>query len=451
MPHLTERMRRLTKKDEAARKQARSERTPDLYAISRVKPLPMDPPPPRPATRSDESEMDKFLSSLTDEEAHFLARRRAKMLNRVAQLASSQRDTPPVPSAGRDMDAYLASLSDEEALVLARRREQELVVLQKKLRQLSQPRAAPAPAASMKAAFQKGTETGVTTLTHEEKLLLACHRAKKLSNGARANASPVAQEQARWERMKGAASLPNNAAASADSLIAALLARRQAQGAASVPNNIRRQGTSSLLDLRTGLLARAPRTPRAASLPFNSVRRGSGDSIPADFDAAILERARRAKVQADFLATVAGKNQLLRPSEHVSEPEETAILERARQAQIQSELLTPTSQRRQGRSDSISVVKAAMHTLSRAERLNGASTPQNLSLTSGRSTATMPPVETPRRLSSRPGSGPLSQRTPELSETRTNVAAIRESLLGSREDPSIMDIAKFLAMKGSST
>ena len=130
MPHLAEKMKRLTAKDDKARKLALQERIPDLEAISRLNPLPQDPSPR--TTTSTQPSMDEFLSSLTDEEAQFLARRRAQMLDRAAQLAM-QKDTPQIPPAGRDMDAFLASLSDEEAPLLARRREQELIMLQTQL------------------------------------------------------------------------------------------------------------------------------------------------------------------------------------------------------------------------------------------------------------------------------------------------------------------------------
>lgn len=132
MPHLAEKMKRPTK-NEAALKQF--ERTPDLDANSRIKPLPREPMPPPTTNISTPNSMDEFLSSLSDEEAQYLARRRAQMLSRAAKLAFAQRSAPALPTSSRNINAYLTSLSDEEALVLARRREQELLELQRKLRQ----------------------------------------------------------------------------------------------------------------------------------------------------------------------------------------------------------------------------------------------------------------------------------------------------------------------------
>jgi len=467
MPHLVEKMKRLTAKDESARRQTQFERAPDFDAISRIKPLPKDPTPPPPPVASQSSDMDQFLSSLSDEEAHFLARRRAQMLDRVAQLAATERDTPTLPTSGRNMDAYLAGLSDEEALFLARRREQELQVLQDKLRQLTQTRAqvtrAAAPAAPR---VNASTGTSVTTLTDEEKLLLARHRAEKRSNGALANSNALAQERARWEKLKndfnassqstrgvsqaeaailarhrqGASALPNNNTYREISLRAALLAR-QAQSAVSLSNNLR-QGTQSSPDLEAILLARSRQSQGVPTLPTNFCR-GSGDPIPSELEALILERARRAKVQADFLATAATQNDYRRASTDsaASEDSEAAILARARQVQIQSELLSPPSSQNQVRRDSLAVVKAALETMRRAEMFN--SVPQNQRLHQS-----TPTRESPGPMATSIGDmGNHSQPNPASNDSQNNIAAIRESLLRLREAKSEIGVAEFLAMK----
>lgn len=87
---MCEKMRRLTSKDAGARKKAETEKTPDFDAISKEHPLPELPMlpsaavPTAPAPRgmdsylarlSENGGVDAYLSSLTDAEVSFLARR----------------------------------------------------------------------------------------------------------------------------------------------------------------------------------------------------------------------------------------------------------------------------------------------------------------------------------------------------------------------------------------
>lgn len=94
-PWLCERMKRLTSKDDGARKKAEEEKTPDLAGISKENPLPDDIPmlptaaaaaavQPIPASRgmdnylsqlTENGGVDAYLSSLSDAEIAFLARR----------------------------------------------------------------------------------------------------------------------------------------------------------------------------------------------------------------------------------------------------------------------------------------------------------------------------------------------------------------------------------------
>jgi hypothetical protein len=100
MPHLCERMRRLTTKDSGARKKAEEEKTPDLASISKENPLPDDIPMLPAAvsagsggmdyylTRlSENGGVDNYLSSLSDNEIGFLARR--QMLRQADMFAGA--------------------------------------------------------------------------------------------------------------------------------------------------------------------------------------------------------------------------------------------------------------------------------------------------------------------------------------------------------------------------
>eukprot|EP00541_Cyclophora_tenuis_P008882 CAMPEP_0116570398 /NCGR_PEP_ID=MMETSP0397-20121206/16918_1 /TAXON_ID=216820 /ORGANISM="Cyclophora tenuis, Strain ECT3854" /LENGTH=219 /DNA_ID=CAMNT_0004098251 /DNA_START=247 /DNA_END=906 /DNA_ORIENTATION=- len=92
MPHLCEKMRRLTNKDTAAKKKAEDEPAPDFYALSRVYPLP-DSAPPRPnpvrATAPPPGLLDAHM------ETALLERRRADLLERVNLLAASSNALRP--------------------------------------------------------------------------------------------------------------------------------------------------------------------------------------------------------------------------------------------------------------------------------------------------------------------------------------------------------------------
>jgi hypothetical protein len=402
------------------------------------------------------------------------------------------------------MDAYLASLSDEEALVLARRREQDLLMLQTKLgRPLLPPQLARAPVAPRAhATTQKGLEPvsqlkedeksslvrspqipvarpdgrsmedSTYNLTDEEKQLLARHRAQKLSSLAQAEA--LAAERTQWAKMKAqlndrqdsvspaAASLPPPAAlsppvaflpnnvAQRDSVPAAAMLARQAQGVASLPNNVARRDPMS--DVEAAFLARARRLQQGGPLPNNSQGRtlseadyaflerarhakGLPSNFPAQLEAASLERARQAQAQADFLATA---RQNLSAMSGLPDLE-SIVLARARQAQMQNDTDAPPSQQGQPKRDSISVVKAALEAKRRAGMLNSVSLPaasQNpLFQNIGQSQSAQ------FRGDPRLGIGNLSQTNPRLNESRTNVDAIRESLL--RGD---IDVAKLFAM-----
>jgi hypothetical protein len=86
MPHLCDKMRRLTGKDAGARKKAEAERTPDLHAISRLNPLPEGP---------------IVMDFPSVSEASFMAHRRAQMLQQMDLIAASNRmGQPMVPSMG---------------------------------------------------------------------------------------------------------------------------------------------------------------------------------------------------------------------------------------------------------------------------------------------------------------------------------------------------------------
>jgi hypothetical protein len=86
MPHLCEKMRRLTGKDAGSRKKAEAERTPDLHAMSRTNPLPEGP-------------IVKEYPSVS--EASFMAHRRAQVLQQMDLIAASNRmGQPMVPSMG---------------------------------------------------------------------------------------------------------------------------------------------------------------------------------------------------------------------------------------------------------------------------------------------------------------------------------------------------------------
>lgn len=125
MPHLCDRMRRLTSKDSGARKKAEAEKTPDLAAISKEHPLPDDIPMlPTAAVAatsataaaamqiprgmdsylsqlSENGGVDAYLSSLSDAEIAYLARR---------QMFRPEIGTAPNPLLGID-PARMASMN----------------------------------------------------------------------------------------------------------------------------------------------------------------------------------------------------------------------------------------------------------------------------------------------------------------------------------------------------
>ena len=324
MPHLTERMKRVTR-DEAAR--AKSERPPDFDAINRAKPLPKDPSPPAIPSKN----IDEFISKLSDEEARFLARRRKEMLDRAAQVASANRDSPNLPTSAKDIGAYLSTLSDEEVLVLARRREQELRVLQSKLGQLVQRRQAPLPPRYVPAVRASQHVAGnietINGLTHEEKLLLACHRSQRLTSGGLKNVDMLAQERARWEKMK------NDLHAS--SMTAALLEQTHQAAQRSLPSNVLMQSNNSLSPHRRQCetasfppdLHRQGTTQWSemeAVIRLDNFRRTSNSSVPSELEAAILERAHQAKIQADGFAVDGAYHRVSLPSER--QPERLSII-----------------------------------------------------------------------------------------------------------------------------
>lgn len=417
-------------RDEASR--AKSEIPPDFDAISRAKPLPKDPSPPASPSKN----MDDFISNLSDEEALFLARRRKEMLDRAAQVASAKRDSPNLPTSAMDMGAYLSTLSDEEVLILARRREQELRVLQSKLGQLTQRRQAPPPPRYVPAVRASHHHLAGNTdmgggLTSEEKLLLARHRAQKLTTGGLKNADVLAQERARWEKMKNdlhassqtaalleqthqaaQAGLPRNFLMQQNNILS--LHRRQCE-TASYPPDLRRQGTTSVSEMEAAIrLAEAARPTPAA----DNFRRRSSISVPSELEAAILERARQAKAQADDFATDVTFHRASLPSEHLS----------ARQTQLQNDYLPATSQGK-GRRDSLSVVKEALDTLHRADMHVGS---QNSSIQQAPSTF---------------GARNSLQHDRVLDEAQVSAGAVQESMLTFRERKSEIGVAEFLAMK----
>lgn len=118
MPHLVERMRRLTKKDTSARKRAEKEKTPDFEAISKEHPLPdnlpMLPAPARPPAAAaaigppvgipgPRGGMDAYLARLSGDGA-------------AAAAAAIGPPAVGMPGPRGGMDAYLARLSDNGAV-----------------------------------------------------------------------------------------------------------------------------------------------------------------------------------------------------------------------------------------------------------------------------------------------------------------------------------------------
>lgn len=97
MPHLCEKMRRLTNKDTAARKKHEDEPAPDFYALSRAYPLP-DTAPVAPTMRQNPSRQAS-TQGLLDMETALLERRRADLLDRVNLLASSSMLRPDAMSS----------------------------------------------------------------------------------------------------------------------------------------------------------------------------------------------------------------------------------------------------------------------------------------------------------------------------------------------------------------
>mmetsp|Transcript_4728 Transcript_4728/g.10648 ORF Transcript_4728/g.10648 Transcript_4728/m.10648 type:complete len:203 (+) Transcript_4728:687-1295(+) len=87
MPHLCEKMRRLTNKDTASRKKTEEEPAPDFYALSRLYPLPDATPVPS-ASRPN-AQRQAPSQGILDVETALLERRRADILDRVNLLASS--------------------------------------------------------------------------------------------------------------------------------------------------------------------------------------------------------------------------------------------------------------------------------------------------------------------------------------------------------------------------
>ena len=431
-------MKRVTR-DEAAR--VKSELPPDFDAISRAKPLPTDPLPPASPSKN----IDEFISKLSDEEARFLARRRKEMLDRAAQVASSNRDSPNLPISAKDIGAYLSTLSDEEVLVLARRREQELCVLQSKLGQLVQRRQAPLshwyfPAVRASQDVAGNIET-INGLTHEEKLLLARHRSQKLTSGGLKNAHMVAEERARWEKMK------NDLQAS--SMTAALLEQTHQAAQRSLPSNVLMQSNNSLSPNRRQCetasfppdLRRQGKTPWSvmeAVIRLDNFRRTSSTSVPSELEAAILEHAHQAKIQADGFAVDGAYHRVSLPSQHLDE----SVVARSCQSQLQNDYLPSTSQQGIVRRDSLSVVKEALDALHRADMVVGS---QNSSIQQARPTGAV--KATPTRLSSTFGARNSLKEDILLDETQVNVVAVQESVSTFRKRKGVIGVAEFLAMK----
>lgn len=464
MPHLAEKMRRVDSKD--ARQSHHDERVPDLDAISRVKPLPRDPTPP---PSSNSSNMDAFSPSLSDEEAHFLARRRSQMIGRATQVASTRRDIPLLPANGRDIDAYLASLTDEEALLLARRREQELRELSSTLRVLRQAREAPTRAppapADISVAFQNelGSGTSTTTLTGEEKLLLATHRARKLA--ATSSTNKAAPSPQRTQVQHGIAT-SSNKSVDKNPLLAALLARPLQNTSSNqgrhLANSQSTQAAPRGNPLVAALLARrvnharqinnswrsqienTPQVParqtQTIASSLGNVRRQNVDFMTTNVDPFTQRSAHGTKGQADFFASAIRNDARRIPTDTTSthsEDSEAAIMSRARQVQVHSELLNSSGWRR----DSISVVRAALDTMHRAESL------ANSRQREQQSNPTSQVREAPVAVAQRSEMESHSQTNATLNETRKSIAEIRESLLeGSNDASSVLDVAKFLVM-----
>eukprot|EP00521_Asterionellopsis_glacialis_P008918 CAMPEP_0195287326 /NCGR_PEP_ID=MMETSP0707-20130614/4435_1 /TAXON_ID=33640 /ORGANISM="Asterionellopsis glacialis, Strain CCMP134" /LENGTH=378 /DNA_ID=CAMNT_0040347073 /DNA_START=39 /DNA_END=1171 /DNA_ORIENTATION=+ len=89
MPHLCEKMRRLTNKDSAARKKLEDEAAPDFYALSRSHPLPENTPIPSPAIPASMAPPGVTGGSFVDMEAALMERRRAALVDRMNLLAST--------------------------------------------------------------------------------------------------------------------------------------------------------------------------------------------------------------------------------------------------------------------------------------------------------------------------------------------------------------------------
>jgi hypothetical protein len=430
-------MKRVTR-DEAAR--AKSERPPDFDAINRAKPLPKDPSPPAIPSKN----IDEFISTLSDEEARFLARRRKEMLDRAAQVASANRDSPNLPTSAKDIGAYLSTLSDEEVLVLAHRREQELRVLQSKLGQLVQRRQAPLPPRYVPAVRASQHVAGnietINGLTHEEKLLLACHRAQRLSSVGLKNVDMLAQERARWEKMK------NDLHAS--SMTAALLEQTHQAAQRSLPSNVLMQSNNSLSPHRRQCetssfppdLHRQGTTQGSemeAVIRLDNFRRRSNSSVPSEFEAAILECAHQAKLQADGFAVDGAYHRVPRPSQRLDE----SVVARSCQSQLQNDYLSSTSQGKVRR-DSLSVVKEALDALHRADRFVGS---QNASIQQAHPTGAVKAA--PARLSSTFGARNSLQEDILLDETQGNAVTVQEPVSTFRERKGEIGVAEFLAMK----
>jgi hypothetical protein len=431
-------MKRVTR-DEAAR--AKSERPPDFDAISRAKPLPKGPSPPAIPSKN----IDEFISKLSDEEARFLARRRREMLDRAAQVASANRDSPNLPTSTKDIGAYLSTLSDEEVLVLARRREQELRVLQSKLGQLVQRRQAPLPPRYVPAVRASQHVAGnietINGLTHKEKLLLACHWPQRLTSGGLKNVDMLAQERARWEKMKNdlhASSmtaaplleqthqatqrcLPSNILIQSNNSLS--LHRRQCE-TASFPRDLHRQGTTQGSEME-------------AVIRLDNFRRRSNSSVPSELEAAIFKCAHQAKLQADGFAVDGAYHRVSLPSQRLDE----SVVARSCQSQLQNNYLPSTSQGKVRR-DSLSVVKEALDALHRAEMFVGS---QNSWIQEAHPTGAGKAA--PARLSSTFGARNSLQEDILLDETQVNAVTVQEPVSTFRERKGEIGVAKFLAMK----
>ena len=119
MPHLCERMKRLTNKDPGTRKRAEEEKTPDFVAISKEHPLPESAPmlPPSaialsspstnaPAARSmtnylnalsQNGGVESYIQSLSDAEISFLARRQMQIPPGAMQHGAPPHNAPMHP------------------------------------------------------------------------------------------------------------------------------------------------------------------------------------------------------------------------------------------------------------------------------------------------------------------------------------------------------------------